>query len=186
MKELFDIENNVVVFAPQTLAIKEFKDIWDKDKSKDKNMAFKEMSYIFYKHDYRSVYSRYFEEEREIRIIEDLQLVNWKADSKVKTAEDKYKELSKTQSMGLLEDAEFSIEQLRFYFRNINFIKVDNNGKPLYTAKDLMANIKQLGQVIKGIKELKEEIKKEEQSSNAMRGGREKSAFEDPDIIKDI
>jgi len=39
---IFQIENNIVVPTPQALLIKDFKTIWDRDKSKKKEQAIKE------------------------------------------------------------------------------------------------------------------------------------------------
>ena len=39
MRDLFDLKNRQVTFAPQALMIPEFKDLWDRDKSKGKEKA---------------------------------------------------------------------------------------------------------------------------------------------------
>lgn len=187
MKELFEVKNNEVVFAPQVLVIGEFKDLWDRDKSKNKEIANKELAFIYYAIDFRSIYTSYFGDEKIERIKRDIRLPKtWKPDVKVNLAIDKYNELSRTQSMGLLEDAEFAVEKLRDYFKQVDLIKTDPTGKPLFAAKDLIANLKNLGDVISGIKELKLEVLKEQQSGNMVKGNRQKSAFEDPDVVADM
>jgi hypothetical protein len=187
MKELFEVKNNEVVYAPQVLAIGEFKDLWDRDKTKNKELANKELAFIYYSIDFRSIYTSYFGEEKIERIKRDIRLPKtWKPDAKINAAIDKYNELSRTQSMGLLEDAEYAVERLRDYFRTVDLTKTDATGKPLFTAKDLIGNLKNLGDVISGIKELKLEVLKEQQSGNMVKGNRQKSAFEDPDVVADL
>lgn len=187
MKELFEVKNNTVVYAPQVLLINEFKNLWDRDKSKTKDQANKELAYIYYATDYRSIYSNYIGDEKIQRIKRDLKLdKSWKEDKDIKAALDKYQELSKTQSMGLLEDAKEAIEKLRAYFKTVSLTTLDDNGKPIYSAKDLISNLAALGKVVSGLKELETEVLKEQQGSNNMRGGRGKSAFEDTDSINDI
>ena len=51
------MENGVVAWLPQTLAIKEFKAVWSKNRNKD--MSFKELSYIFFMEDLRSPFRNY-------------------------------------------------------------------------------------------------------------------------------
>ena len=187
MKELFELKNNEVSFAPQVLLIKEFEALWKRDKTKNKEVAVKELGYIYYTSDHRSIYSNYFGKEKIDRIKHDLKFdKTWKEDAPLKSAIDKYISLNKTQTRGLLEDVEASLERLRAYFRSVEFISKDDNGRPIHDPTDYMRNVSTLGKLIKGVKELKDEVLKEQQSGNTTRGGRDKSAFEDIDIIKDI
>ena len=68
---VFTIENNVVKVNPEMLLIPEFKDIWDRDKSKDKGIAYKELAFVYFLADYKSVYTAYSPEEREDKIKQD-------------------------------------------------------------------------------------------------------------------
>jgi hypothetical protein len=48
---------------------------------------------------------------------------------------------------------------------------MDDNGKPIFTAKDLVANLSKMGDVVSGLSKLEELVKKEEQAANQNRGG---------------
>ena len=179
---LLSFDNTKLIINPETLAILPFKTIWQRDKSKNKEVAIAELSYVFYVEDFKSIYRNIPEEERGSKIKEDLFPDNkWKADATIKAACKKYAELHITQSMGLLLDAEGAIEKLRKYFREVNLTDTNDQGKLLFTAKDLIANIKAVGDLISGMKKLKEEVAKEVDNNSTIKGGSAIGPFEDPD-----
>ena len=48
---------------------------------------------------------------------------------------------------------------------------MDDNGRPIFHAKDLVANLSKMGDVISGLSKLEEIVKKEEQIASNNRGG---------------
>ena len=48
---------------------------------------------------------------------------------------------------------------------------MDDNGRLMFSAKDLVANLSKMGSVIEGLSKLEEQVRKEEQVINANRGG---------------
>ena len=66
---------------------------------------------------------------------------------------------------------------LRKYFEDIDLTILDDNGKPIYTAKDLITNLSNMGKVIDGLSRLEEIVKKEEQAANTNRGGIEVNKY---------
>jgi len=60
---------------------------------------------------------------------------------------------------------------IKLEIRNIDLTLLDDNGKPIYSAKDLVANLSKMGDVIAGLSKLEDLVKKEEQVNNANRGG---------------
>ena len=70
--KLFDIDNNKVIVHPEALLIQSFKLLWDRDKSKDKARALKELAYVYFMTDFKSPYDRYDPAERHIQISADI------------------------------------------------------------------------------------------------------------------
>ena len=70
-----------------------------------------------------------------------------------------------------------SIVKLEEYFRDIDLTILDDNGKPIYTARDLITNLSNMGKVIDGLSRLEEIVKKEEQAANTNRGGIEVNKY---------
>ena len=168
MKNLIEIENNVLRPNPEALLIDEFHKLWKRDKTKNKERALKELAYIYHTTDYQSVYRNYHPDIQEGKIKLDVfGDRSWKPDEQVKLAQTKYESLQTTISMELLKDVETGLGKLRDYFRNAEFDE-DDDGR---NAKNFIANVKAMGDVVKGIKSLKEEVEKELTDKMQMRGG---------------
>lgn len=157
MKDLITISGTSVIPSPYALTINEFKDL-----------KTNELAAIFFFEDYRSPYFVYEEEERWEKISNDL---NIKLTPKVKGAIEKYKELSETSAVKLLKSAKASVTTLEKYFKTIDLTLIDQNGRPINHAKDLVANLGKIADVIDGLSKLEDLVKKEQQKDNPNRGG---------------
>ena len=69
------------------------------------------------------------------------------------------------------------VTKLEKYFRTIDLTTLDDRGKPIYTAKDLIGNLEKMGKVVDGLTRLEEIVKKEEQAANSNRGGIEVNKY---------
>jgi len=168
MKNLIILENNVLRISPEALVIQEFSIIWKRDKRKEKDRALRELAYVYHSTDYQSIYRNYHPEDRESKIKTDIfNDKEWMPDSAIILAQNKYSQLQTTLSLELLNDAEIGLTSLREYFRSVDFSE-DENG---VAAKNFMANIKQMGDLVKGMKSLREEVEKELSDNMQMRGG---------------
>jgi hypothetical protein len=168
MKNLIELSNNVLSILPEALMIREFKTLWNRDKNKTKDKALKDLAYIYYSTDFQSIYRNYHPDTRESKIRLDIYGDrDHPIDMAIVEAQNKYKELQTTLSMELLSDAEVGIDKLRIYFQNVDFA-ADEEGK---AAKNFIANVKQLGELVKGLKLLREEVEKELSDQMQLRGG---------------
>jgi hypothetical protein len=157
MRDLITVSNNVVVPSAYALTINEFK-----------GLKSQELGAVYFYTDHRSPYAVYDESERLDKISQDLKV---KFTPKVRGAIDKYKELSETSAVKLLKSARASVTKLEKYFATINLNVLDDNGKPIYHAKDLIANLANMGKVVNGLEELEEIVKRHQQKDNPNRGG---------------
>lgn len=155
--DLLTISNKKVIPSAYSLTIKAFK-----------GLELNELAAIYYFTDHKSPYVIYPEKEREERLISDLG-VKWSA--KLKVAIDKYKELTETSAIKLLKSARSSVGKLEKYFEDIDLTLVDDNGKPIFAAKDLVANLAKMGDVVQGLTKLEEIVKKDQQAVSLNRGG---------------
>lgn len=157
MRDLITVSNNVVVPSAYALTINEFK-----------GLKAQELGAVYFYTDHRSPYAVYEEQERMDKIGQDLKV---KFTAKVMGAVDKYKELSETSAIKLLKSARSSVAKLERYFETINLNVLDDHGKPIYHAKDLIMNLSNMGKVLNGLEELEEIVKKHQQKDNPNRGG---------------
>ena len=165
-KDLLTIVDNKAVPTPYTKTIKEFK-----------NLDVKSLAYIYFMVDYRSPYSVYEVNERKNEIKSSIFDDKWKEDSKLREACVRYAELMETSAVKLLKAARESVIKLERYFRDIDLTVMDDNGKPIFHAKDLINNLEKMGKVVEGLNRLEELVRKEEQVNNSNRGGVEVNKY---------
>ena len=181
--KIFDIVQGKVVLIPQSLGIPEFKKIWDRDKSKAKERAYNEISYITFMCDPTSdnPYRGYETVEREKVLKQDfIRDVKWKPDEVIKAAMGKFDEMLQTTNSRLLKGAKAAADKLSVYFENIDFDEVGADGKPVYSARDLSSNLSSVGNIVKSLSQLESMVKREQLESSKTRGGGEIGLYEVP------
>lgn len=179
--KILSIENNKLVISPESLVIDSFRKIWDRDKGKNKEGAMLDLLYIFLKGSVDSPLFSLPEKEREEQIFKFYIKQKYVPDRLVMSALQEYKEISMTPGMRLLEGAYMLLSNLENYFRTANFIERDENGKPVFSAKEAVSNLKEVGAVLLSLNKLKETVHKESAESFKNRGGADTGEFEDPD-----
>lgn len=177
---LFKYEGYNLKVEPEALLLKPFRQIWDRDKSENKDKAIMELGYIYFFCDIRSDYQYLAdEEERHLAIKESEGLPkNWKPDKLVLEAIEFYNSF-KSASILLLEDTRFAVNKLRKLLREIDLNQLDDKGKPIYTLSTITATIKQVPSLVKDLDEAEKAISKEITVTGKMRGSGEKTIMED-------
>tara|TARA_R110002074_G_scaffold116259_1_gene247471 strand:- start:1687 stop:2205 length:519 start_codon:yes stop_codon:yes gene_type:complete len=163
--DLLTISDNKVIPSAYTLTIKEFA------KLASRKTSAKELSYVYHMCDHSSPFAVYDVDVRHAEVASSIFNVNWEPDKYVKAACDKYAELKETHAIKLLKAARSAVNKLKNYFEIIDLTAIDENGRPIYQAKDLVANLSKMGDVISGLTKLEDLVKKEKQSVSANRGG---------------
>lgn len=176
--ELFDLDQKKIQPKAHTLLIKEFKKIWDRNK--DKEFSIKELLFVYYLADYKTVYLSTPPEDRERIIIEDLALKNWTPDTDIKNACLKYEHLQKTTSMRFLKSQMNALEEMITYFNNVDFTERDRKGQPVYKITEITNAMGNSAKLISAIEQLELKVRREISVQDQTRGGSEKSFFEDP------
>jgi len=166
--DLIHIVDNKGVPSAYTLSIKEFKDL-----------KVDELAFIYFMVDHRSPFSIYEWDQRLVEVKTSIfgEDTKWTPSTKVLGACDKYDKLIETSAVRLLKAAKSSIVKLEKYFRDIDLHLMDDNGKPIFHAKDLIANLSNMGKVVDGLTRLEDIVKKEEQAANTNRGGIEVNKY---------
>lgn len=169
--KLFDFDNRRVIPSPEALLIKEFKDIYDADKSKDKKIALEELAYVVYMSDYKSPYKNKTEDVRADYVIKDvITTKGWKESALTKAGMEKYKELHKTPSMQLVESIQFGLSQINLYFRNnATALADDVEGKVM---EKYLANAKKAEELLVTMDRLEKRVEDEMSVGKIGRGGR--------------
>lgn len=171
--KLFELVSNQPVISVEGLLIPEFKKIYERDKSKDKSIAFKQLTYIYFKTDYKSLYLSFPEEDREERLLEDfIGDKKWIPDTDILKAIEKYKVFQNTPTMRFLQSNQKVMESISKYFNEVDWDKEDTSGKSKYDITKVSNAVKQAGGIIDNIEKLKDKVAKEQSLSNSVhRGG---------------
>ena len=157
MKNLIEASGSKIIPSPYVKTIKEFKPL-----------SAEELSAVYFFSDHRSPYAAYGEEARWEAIITSVKV---KLSPKISAAIAKYQELSETSAVKLLKAARESVTKLEAYFAEIDLTALDDNGKPIYQAKDLITNLSNMGKVVSGLEDLESIVKRQQQKDNPNRGG---------------
>tara|TARA_R100000808_G_C2030009_1_gene74268 strand:+ start:16 stop:537 length:522 start_codon:yes stop_codon:yes gene_type:complete len=166
--DLIYIKDNVAFPSAYTLTIKEFK-----------GLKPEELAFVYFMVDHRSPFAVYDWEQRLDEVKNSIfgEKSKFKPSAKVFGACDKYEKLIETSAVRLLKAAKESVVKLERYFRDIDLTLVDDNGRPIFHAKDLINNLEKMGKVVDGLTRLEEIVKKEEQAANTNRGGIEVNKY---------
>lgn len=180
MNEWFEFDENYeVIINPIVTTFIPFKNILDK--YKDKKLGILELSFICALHHPKTMFNdiRNEEERRKVVLSSMYGVDKLKLDEVTTKAEEFFKELTTTPLTRHLDAALDALEKLTNYYKEVDFEKVDFNGRPLYEAKKLVDTIASSPKVMAAIKELKDLIRKDQEQEGVIRGSGEKSIYED-------
>jgi hypothetical protein len=176
-------EGTLEINEYQLFLIKEFKDLLDDKRNKCKDdktgklklQARKELTYIWLVMDPKSPYSQFTEQEAHTVALDDSGLTQKEFEDPIfRAACRKYKEiLDSDRILKLLRAAYGAVDKLELYFSEmLDFTeRKATDGTPVYKAKDVIAELKNLGDVVKGVKDVEILYKKGlESQNNSVRG----------------
>ncbi len=177
MKLLHLSHDSKIEIEASILYIREFSDIWKADKSKTKDNAKNEIAIVYMLAHHESPYRKYSEGEK-IKCISEEMFNAKELPERVFKAAEKYKELTQTPLISLLESQEEAINKLSNYFKSIDWSERDKSNKPVYSPKEVSSTIKDTAGIAKALREIKQQILTESDSSQ-IEGGGELGDFED-------
>ena len=178
--KLFKYEGYNLTISEEALMLKPFKDIWKRDKSKNKETALMELAYIYFMEDPRSDYQTYIdrdERSKQVKLGEGMK-ESWNPDKLVIEAMEFYASF-KSEAALLLEDIRVAITKLREFIKTIDLNATDDKGKPIYTLNTYTATIGQIPKLITSLDEAEKSIARDIVQSDKVRGAAEKGMYED-------
>ena len=178
--KLFKYEGYKIVISEEAFAIKVFRQIWNRDKTVNKDKALSELGYIYFMEDPRSDYQYIIDEEdRSKAIIEAEGLSkNWKPDKLVKEAMNYYSSIKTTSSL-LLEDLRATIDNIRRSLKTFSFENLEEKDR-VNAIKSVASTIATLPKLIKDLNDTEKLINSEmQQQAGKIKGQKTKSLMED-------
>lgn len=154
------LNKQLEINEPEIFLVREFKALVDRNKER----AFKELTYIFLALDYKSIYSQYTEYERHEEALSDSGITEEMFnDPLFREACRKYRSLQDSnKSIKLLNAARNAADQFVDYFETIiDLNERDQNGKPVFSAEKVMKEMAQLSKVHEQLVALEAQVKQE-------------------------
>jgi len=171
-----------VQVSDEAWALLPFKKILDRDKSKEKEQAIKEITFLWFFCDIRSDYISMVPSKREEEIKKDIGLdPDWEIDSVIQEAIDFYNK-EETALQTLYKQTLSSVQAIGSYLENSEALLAerDDRGKPVYDISKITNAVQKVPKLMKDIKEAYKEVVKEiEDMENRKKGSRTLNTFED-------
>ena len=176
---LFKYEGYEVTVAPEALTLLPFKKIWNRDKSKGKEKAYMELSFLYFYCDPRSEYQYIADSEDRLQAVIQGQgfPAGWKPDKDLQQAIDFYLSFD-SPSAQLMRMTNKAIEKLKQKMEDIDLEETDEKGKPLVSIKEYTSTIKEILKLVPEIKEMEAALNSDIEEGEA-RGAIEKTIFDD-------
>jgi hypothetical protein len=185
MLKLFLFKNNQIILNnPTILLVKEFKELWDQDKTEEKDYAYKVFAFMFLMEDFRSPLKDFTENERLVKSLESSKLTDMDITKPtVKNAIKAYRDIINSKlTLKLIRGILHSAHQLCEFFDTINFrekvTEGQNKGKLQHDVTKYFNMLKQVRPTLKELSELEDSLKKEletDDSEKTIRGGAKQS-----------
>jgi hypothetical protein len=160
------------------LLIPEFKKIWDRDTSKNKDKATKELAYIYFVGDYKSEYNIYGIEKRTMVCKEVMEDPGYVSDDEMEKAIKKYMILQETSSMRYLRSIRDTVDSIIKFNDALKFDS-DKDAKT-YNPSLATKALKDVGSIVEDLEKWEKKVYGEEDQM-AIRGGGKVGLFEDSD-----
>ena len=175
MIKLFKYEGYKIVISEEAFALKPFRQIWQRDKTINKDKALMELGFIYFFCDPRSEYQFLVDEKERIEAIKEGEGLppKWEPDKLLIEAMDFYKSFKPISAL-LLEDTRFMVNKFRLKLRELDFDSLE-----VREFKEITAIVKQITPLIKDLDEAEKALNSEMRNVGRMRGQGEKTIFED-------
>jgi len=190
MSYLFEVENKAVIPHTETLLISPFKEIWERDKSKGKQFAIEDFSYIEFMSSMKKTNPyRQYPEDRKHDVIKEAVITrdDWEADNLIKEAikvMDKFqKEASTTYNYYIA--AKQATENMQKFFEEVDLSERNfKSGNPVYKPRDITNALTDTEKVLANIKGLEKKVEEELYEEVKSRANKTISPFAHPDSLK--
>lgn len=178
--KLFKLEGYNLTISEEAYMLKPFKEIWKRDKSRNKDIALQELAYIYFMEDSRSDYQVYIDREersRQVKLGEGIR-DEWSPDKLVQDAQEFYASF-KSESALLLEDLKAAVNTLRKgMITQEELADIDPEKKPAI-LNNYAGVISKMTDLAAKIDETEKKMARDTIITDKVRGSVEKAMFED-------
>lgn len=180
--KLFELKNWSLHVSEEAWGLLPFKKILERDKTKSKSKAMKEMLFVFYFCDIKSNYLLMDEDIRAAEIKKDVDLPEkWAIDTTVQEAIDFYTKHSTSIIENLYKDTLESAKAIGAYLRNTKELleERDVKGNPVYDIAKITASAQRIPKLMDDLNSAYDRVVKEKEATDRQKGSKKFNMFED-------
>lgn len=183
MAYLFTVENNIAKPNVETLIISPYKEIWERDTSKTKDVAIKEFTYIELMASKRksNPYSGYSDEQRHNKLVDMLFEEGWVPDAQIEMGLAKYVEFQKEASptYSYYISVCNAAEKMKSFFDSFDMNeRNERTGLPIHKPGDITKALNDTDKVLQNLNSMKEKVEQELFEQTKTRGNKQINPFE--------
>lgn len=165
MAHLFIVENNVALPNTETLLISPFKEIWDRDKTKNKQIAINEFTFIELMTSKLKTnpYAGHSDDTRFEKLRNSLFTEDWEPDALIEQAMCKVDEFQREASLtySYYSSVVEAAEKMKGFFRSFDINAVDARGQRVWKPKDITSAMVDTEKVLQNLNSMKEKVEQE-------------------------
>lgn len=179
--KLIEYDGQEIKLADEALLIRPIRELFLSDKSKNKELFWRQMSYLWFMCDPRSTYmyiTDVTEREKEVRLQEGFD-ESWQPSSLLKDAMDTYRKHTITTAAILLQSMRNGIDKLASFLNDFDLNALDKNLRPIYQVSTMTSALKQVPELAKAFTEAEKALAKDFASEDSARGNVVKAIGED-------
>lgn len=167
--------------ADEAFLIRPIRELFLRDKTKQKENFWRQLSYLWFMCDPRSTYMYISDPDKRAREIKETEGfgADWQPDELLDEAMQAYRKQTTTTSSVLLEGMRKGIDKLVAFFNDFDLNAVDKNGRPIYQVSTMTGALKQVPELAKALADAEKALAKDFVTEDKARGTTEKAIAED-------
>lgn len=175
--KLIKYENYQVVPADELFLLKDFRTLFNKDKSKNKEKFMEILSVIYFCYDPRSTYADIFDDDERLKEVKKQEGLDdsFEITPEIQKAIDTYRQVTTTTSQKLLDSMRKSIAKIGEFLENVNLYATDDKGKQVYNVSQIVQATDKIPQLAKKLIETEKIVNAEIAEQGRIRGGEEQA-----------
>lgn len=179
--KLIDFDGQEFKIADEALLIRPIRELFLADKSKRKELFWRQLSYLWFMCDPRSTYMYIIDQSDRSAEIKKQEGFgdDWQPSDLLKEAMESYKRQTITTSALLLERMRKGADSICKFLESVNLLDVDKNGKPVYQIASVTSALKQLPEIAKAISDAEKALARDFAEDDKTRGTSVKAVGED-------
>ena len=191
MAYLFTLQNDKLVYPTvEVLLIEPFKTIWSRDKTKNKQVALEEFTFIEFMSSMKksNPFRQYRESEKADKIKDKIITIkDWIADELIiegiKYIKTLQREASTTYSYYL--SVKKAAEEMQDFFNNVDINERNfKTGNPIYKPRDITSALNDTEKTLTNIKALEKKVEEELFETSKKKAGKKIGHFANPNSVK--